>query len=453
MRLRVLLVSLATLAAGVVVAPAPASAAASTSASAAASGQAGDRSGRIRTPGSLTGYGFDTCVTPSHRVMDRWWRTSPFTAVGIYISGAGRACPARSQPHLSPRWVQRQHDRGWRILPIHVGRQAPCFQAGDPTPTKPRMSHHRKVARHQGANAADASIKQARHFGIGRGSVLYLDIEWYDRGRHTCNRAVLSFVHGWTHRLHDRHFRSGLYSSGSAAIQALDGARHRHPKRFDWPNQMWGACSDCRPVGDLRPYLSRDYWRGSSRLHQYALNVRGSYGGVRYQIDRNRVDVGRGSRPKRPNATCGMPLQWRQFPTLSRGDKGERVVAARCLLRRQDFLHAKGGGDHFRGGVVRAVKRLQDKRGLRVTGVLNGRTWVSLLAAGGDPLIKIGSDSRAVWRLQRAMVAAGHRTPIRGVFGQRTMRAVKAWQRATGRPQTGVVNGRQWRALRRGVVN
>ncbi len=440
MRLRVLLVTLATLAAGVVAAPAPASA------------DPGDRGGRIRTPASLTGYAFDTCVSPSNGVMDRWWRTSPFSAVGVYISGQGRACPARAQPHLSPAWVQRQHRRGWRILPIHVGRQAPCFQAGDPTPTKPRMSDRRRAARLQGVNAADGSIAQARRYGIGRGSVLYLDIEWYERTRNRCNRAVLSFVHGWTTRLHGRGFRSGLYSSGSAAIRALDIARHRDPRHFDWPDQMWVACSDCRPVGDPRPFLSGDYWRGSSRLHQYRLNKRATFGGTSYAIDRNWVDVGAGSQPRRPNGTCGRRMDWRSFPTLSRGDRGPQVRAARCLLRRQDFLHAKPG-NVYRGGVVRSVKRLQAARGLRVTGVLKHRSWVSLLAAGGDPLVKIGSDHRAVWRLQRALVAAGHRTPIHGVFGPRTMHAVKGWQRATGRRHTGVITSGQWRALRHGVVD
>ncbi len=418
-----------------------------------AAGQRGDGGGstRIRTPGSFTGYGFDTCVSPPSRTMDRWWRTSPFSAVGIYISGQGRACPARRQPYLSPRWVDRQHDRGWRILPLHVGLQAPCFQAGDPTPTKPRMSREPATARHQGRNAAEASMQQAQRFGIGRHSVLYLDIEWYDRDRRECDQAVLSFVHGWTSQLHGSGFRSGLYSSGSATIRSLDVARHRDPRRFEWPDQMWTACSDCRPVGDVAPYLRDDYWRGSHRLHQYALGVRARYGGISYTIDRDWLDVGHGSRAKKPTGTCGRRLEWRRYPRLSRGDRGGQVAVAQCLLRHQDFLFAKPS-KRFGPAVERAVKRLQRERGLPVSGVLGRRSWVSLVAAGRDPLVKVGSDNRAVWRLQRAMVAAGHRCPVNGVFGPRTADAVRSWQRATGRPGTGVVTGRQWRALRHGDV-
>src|SRR4051812_27735922 len=54
----------------------------------------------IVTPGDFTGYGFDQCLAPSQQSMDKWLQSSPFLAVGIYISGNSRAC--RSQPNLTP---------------------------------------------------------------------------------------------------------------------------------------------------------------------------------------------------------------------------------------------------------------------------------------------------------------------------------------------------------------
>ena len=36
--------------------------------------------------------------------MNRWLKTSPFFAAGIYISGTSRAC--RDQPNLTPEWVR-----------------------------------------------------------------------------------------------------------------------------------------------------------------------------------------------------------------------------------------------------------------------------------------------------------------------------------------------------------
>ena len=65
----------------------------------------------LATPGDFTGHGFDQCLAPSQQTMNRWWRASPFSAVGIYISGDSRAC--RSQPNLSPTWVATQVARGW----------------------------------------------------------------------------------------------------------------------------------------------------------------------------------------------------------------------------------------------------------------------------------------------------------------------------------------------------
>ena len=78
----------------------------------------------LATPGDFTGHGFDQCLAPTQSAMNTWWKKSPFSAVGIYISGDSRAC--RSQPNLSPTWVATQVARGWRLLPIALGPQASC---------------------------------------------------------------------------------------------------------------------------------------------------------------------------------------------------------------------------------------------------------------------------------------------------------------------------------------
>src|SRR6188768_3370534 len=78
----------------------------------------------LATPGDFTGYGFDQCLAPTQSAMDTWWKKSPFSAVGIYISGDSRAC--RTQPNLSATWVATQVARGWRLLPIALGPQASC---------------------------------------------------------------------------------------------------------------------------------------------------------------------------------------------------------------------------------------------------------------------------------------------------------------------------------------
>ena len=78
-------------------------------------------------PGSGFGYGFDTCDAPSQRSMNAWNQHSHFSAVGIYIAGMNRACS--SQRHLDRGWVRTQKARGWKLLPLVVGRQASCASA------------------------------------------------------------------------------------------------------------------------------------------------------------------------------------------------------------------------------------------------------------------------------------------------------------------------------------
>ena len=70
------------------------------------------------TPGDFTGYGFDQCLAPTQAKMDAWMEYSPFSAVGIYISGASRAC--RSQPNLTTTWISTQLAQGLAAAADHA---------------------------------------------------------------------------------------------------------------------------------------------------------------------------------------------------------------------------------------------------------------------------------------------------------------------------------------------
>src|SRR4051794_470776 len=107
---------------------------------------------RPKAPGSFTGHGFDACVAPKQSVMDTWNLQSPFSAVGIYVSGNSRYCGDTHQPNLTRSWVARNASNGWRFIPIHVGRQVPCYK------NNPRS---RVQKRHMSTNVATAR-RQAR---------------------------------------------------------------------------------------------------------------------------------------------------------------------------------------------------------------------------------------------------------------------------------------------------
>ena len=128
-----------------------------------------------------------------------------------------------------------------------------------------------------------------------------------------------------------------------------------------------------------------------------------------------------------------------------------RVAAAGCLLRRGGWTTAPVG-ERFDTRTVRALVRMQRDRSLPQSGRLTKRSWVALLSYGRRPLVKVGSDQPAVWRLQRALRAAGRTAPRTGVFGSATATAVRAYERSVGQPVNGVVDGRLWQALRNGRV-
>src|SRR3954453_21508560 len=144
----------------------------------------------IVTPGDFTGFGFDQCLTPEQKKMDRWLQSSPFLAVGIYISGDSRAC--RDQPNLTSTWVSRQLAAGWRLLPIPLGPQASCqprFPRYKDDPTiipKPGTDGRYGQARTQAVNEAAKTVGVATDLGIAPGSTLWYDLEGFDLTNTAC---------------------------------------------------------------------------------------------------------------------------------------------------------------------------------------------------------------------------------------------------------------------------
>ena len=391
-------------------------------------------------PGSLTGFGFDTCAAPAQDVMDAWWEASPYSAVGIYIGGSNRLC--KDQPELTAAWVRAQQRRGWHLMPVQVGPQASCSGYAD------RMSSDLATANAQGRAEAATAISTAKGLGIGRGSTLYYDLEDYDTAPDDCRRAALSFISGWTDALHGAGYDSGVYSNIAAAIQSLDVADRLSPGSYSMPDDIWFAWSNGKADTDAATWVLGDRWDDHARIHQYKLDVAESYGGYSLDIDVNWVDVGKGSVTRHAKPLCrGVEVDLRAYPSRGPGSKGPAVEAAQCLLRRHGFTQAAITGK-YDARTVAAVQKAQRKLDLRVTGRLDRKTWVALLARGSHPLVKVGATGDPVRRLQRSLTAAlGKRVRIDGVLSQRTAKAVRAYQRKAGLPATGVVGPDTWKRL------
>lgn len=396
------------------------------------------------SPKKFTGYGFDTCVSPSDQVMDAWNVASPYAVVGIYTSGNSRYCDDAKQPHLSPAWVKRQSSKGWTFLPIHVGYQAPCYS----NTAKHRMSSDPAKARVQGRADADEAVDRARYFGFGRANAVYLDIEWYNRANTTCNEAVLSFIDAFTERTHARGYKVGLYSSASAAIQAVDVARMNGRAGMDYPDQMWFAWTNKAANTNGAPYLSDVGWR-NNRIHQFHNNVTQRYGGQKYLIDKNFIDVAGGSKATKDRKLCGVALTQKSYPRVGPGKKGDSVKLLQCLLKRAGFKNTANG--KWNRSTAKAVRKLHVSLGRKASAKVTRVTWTSLLARGSvGTVLKRGHTGERVYRLQRSLKAAGQTVTVTGIFDARTTSAVKAYRMKVGLPAYPTADAKVWSALKHG---
>ncbi|MCW2839102.1 MAG: hypothetical protein JWR55_585 [Aeromicrobium sp.] len=402
-----------------------------------------------QAPGDFTGHGFDACVAPKQSVMDAWNLTSPFSAIGIYVSGSSRYCGDKYQPNLSSSWVARNAKNGWRFIPIHVGRQVPCFKNNPNSRVqKKKMSSNIATARSQAVAEAQETIAALTKYGFGPGSVSYLDIEWYARTA-ACDRVLLEFADAWTEHLHSQGYQSGLYSSGSAGIKVVDEARLAGRPGFTLPDHMWNAWVNKKADTRGGPYLSNSGWTNHQRIHQYHNGVNVRYGGKTLNIDKNYLDVGRGSVAVKQSLPCGVKMTFTSYPTLKTGASGPQVAALECLLKQQKLLSSVD--EQYGAGTARAVDAFRRKQGWSANGTATRATWVALLAKGTNPrVLKEGSVGQSVWRLQRALVAAGLRPRLTGVYDAKTVKAVQAYRKARKLAGWTTTESTVWAQLRRG---
>jgi peptidoglycan hydrolase-like protein with peptidoglycan-binding domain len=399
-------------------------------------------------PRAFTGYAFDACQTPSQADMDVWRTSSPFWGVGVYVAGANRLCDV--QPNLNATWVSTQASRGWRILPITVGRQASCNAGAGVTRINPDPTNEYAAARAQGRAEASSTITASHPLGFAKGTTHWLDIEDFDLLNTDCRRSVLGFVSGWTSRLHALGYKSGLYSNVAAGIKAVEGARTLSPGSYTLPDQLWFAHYNGQATTSTSA-LAPEAWR-HQRIHQYFGDSTRTYGGITLDIDLNWMDVGGGTKAPAPAPHCGVRIDFASYTALRRGDSGLKVKALQCLLRQKGVYGGSLNG-RYDLATARAVLRFQKRHtSLTDTGVTTRSTWMVLLSAGSPTFSKVGSGSNTVRRLQRALnAAAAEELTISGVFDRRTESAVKRYQMSRDLPPTGVMTSTTWAPLQQGL--
>jgi len=126
--------------------------------------------------------GFDACTKPTTSQMGTWWSTSPYFDYGVYVGGVNTHCAS-----LTSSWVNTVTGQGWGLIPIWVGPQAPCTSAPSGGTWTTISTTGGAYAQGQAeADAATGSKGAMPRVGLGPGSPVYFDIEYYSPGA-TCN--------------------------------------------------------------------------------------------------------------------------------------------------------------------------------------------------------------------------------------------------------------------------
>lgn len=417
--------------------PDPRSPVGSTAGSGAGEDFAADPGAGVAVPGTYQGTGFDTCAAPSQSVMDDWLSDSPYRSVGVYVGGSSRGC---AQPNLTASWVARQVASGWHLVPVYVGRQAPC------TGFASRMSYDVDTARAQGrTDAADAMVVAGR-LGIAAPSSLYADIEGYDSSHTACVLAVISYLSGWTFTMHTGGYQSGVYSSASSGMHDL--AVHYVSMGPSRPDDLFMAWWNHREDSDGGPYVPDAKWAYHQRVHQFVGQTSESYGGQRITIDRNYLDV---SSSVAVPPGCPTTLDYTRYLFLQWPVSGDQVRTVQCLLATNGFDPGSATGvlNWRTGAALRAFKASRDLDG--ETTSIGRWAWTALLSAGSTRFLHDGSAGPWVRKVQRALTARLQRVVhITGTYGPPTRQAVKEYQEAVGLPPTGTVGQPTWHALQEG---
>ncbi len=333
------------------------------------------------TPGNFTGLGFDQCETQSQAKMDAWLASSPYRAVGVYISGNSRACKVQSK--LTSTWVSTQLAQGWKILPITLGPQSSCVgrfprygATIDPTIINDPTSGY-AAARAQGSAEADSAVAAAQALGIVAGSTLFYDLEGWalSKANAKCTEPALAFLSAWTTRVRQLGYVSGVYSSAGSGMKVLDQARMQARADIALPDRIWIARWD-GVANTSTSYIAEDGWRPGGRMKQFKGGHNETWGGVTINIDSNYLEFGDSVAPPRCGGVQVVLKKYKPITPRKAGRK--QVTALKCLLSEKGLFTGKMGPKYTKK-TRHSAKAWQAKVGHRVKDKWGTKDWASLL--------------------------------------------------------------------------
>lgn len=156
------------------------------------------------------------------------------------------------------------------------------------------------------------------------------------------------------------------------------------------------------------------------------------------------------------------------MPLVKMGSRGDTVKTLQTKLNALGYNCGDVDGI-FGAKTYAAVVAFQKATGIGVDGIVGNQTWGKLGVVGtvvttapsavtsavtatissNMPLVKLGSRGEAVKALQTRLNALGYDCgAVDGIFGEKTLAAVKAYQTAKILSVDGIVGVQTWGALR-----
>jgi photosystem II stability/assembly factor-like uncharacterized protein len=243
----------------------------------------------LENTAAFVGQGFDKCEIPTLSQMQTWWNSSPYKTVNLYIGGSSRTC---TNSALTPSYLFRLSQQGWRFIPTWVGPQAPC--TGFPS----RMSSDVTVAYAQGVSEANLAVDRLAALGLTdpdkTGSVVYYDIEAYGTDA-ACRAAVNSFMNGWVSQIHARGSLAGVYGSTLCNTGLSDFQSITNVPDVIWPARWYhnlgsGFYDPTANVWNLGSCIPNAAWSNHQRIRQYEGDHNETWGGLPLTIDSDVLD-------------------------------------------------------------------------------------------------------------------------------------------------------------------
>ena len=134
------------------------------------------------------------------------------------------------------------------------------------------------------------------------------------------------------------------------------------------------------------------------------------------------------------------------YPLLRSGSQGNFVYLLQFILNQYGYNLSVDG--IFGSRTLSAVRDFQRNNSLSVDGLVGTNTWRTLLNLSPYPLLREGSRGAYVKFLQQLLESNLYPVGnIDGIFGTRTLSAVRQYQQANGLTVDGLVGNNTWASL------